>query len=134
MAIYEPPKRSAAGGIISSSGDALMSTGGAMALAGAAGAGIGAIPGLVVAGAGAIGKVVGTIMSGNQEKKQEAYEAAYQNQVVAEENLLSQKQTNESLMAQLGGKMPGVNSSVQAINNYMTPSGGGTGIINKRLI
>jgi len=127
MAIYEPPKQTAAGGILKSSGQAAMSIGGTLAATGA-----GAVPGAIVAAVGGVASLVGGIIEGKQNERNENYQAAYQNQLTAENNLAIQKYNTEQAM--MLATQAGINSSVKAINNYITPSGGGTGIINQRLV
>lgn len=128
MAIYQPPKQSSLGGILQSSGDGAMAIGAGMAVTG-----IGTLPGLAIAGAGAIAKFAGTVISGNQDKRNEAYQVKYQNRVQGEENLYASAQSINNQNAANYNQV-GINSSLKAINNYITPQAGGTGIVNQRLV
>ena len=76
MAIYQPPKQSATGGIMTGVGGGMMGVGGALTATGA-----GAVVGIPLMAAGAIASVEGTIMDGEQKKKSAEYEAKYANQV-----------------------------------------------------
>lgn len=132
MAIYNPPKQSSAGGILSATGDALISTGGVIGVAGAAAGGTGLVAGAIVAGAGAIAKGIGGLVSAGNQRKQDEYEAHYQNMLQGESNLRQFKQNSENAMALQGSSA--INQSINNINAYMTPSSSGTGLVSKRLI
>ncbi len=139
MAIYQPPKpkQSSLGGILQATGEGMTTVGSGLAIAGLPAGGIGAVPGLIVAGVGAIAKTAGTIISGNQDarnKENEAqYAKQYANRVQGEKNLnISAEGINNQNAANYN--QMGINSSVKAINNYITPPAGGTGIVNQRLV
>lgn len=138
MAIYQPPKQSAAGGVMSGVGSGMMAVGGTMAMAGVAAGGVGAIPGLAVAGVGALLNVAGTIVDGSGKKKAADYEANYANQVQGEQNLQTSYMNNLN-QSKANYNQQGVNQSLKAINNMISPSSnvpsnGGTGLSNNRLI
>ena len=133
MAIYQPPKQSATGGIMSGVGSGMMAVGGTMAVTG-----VGTVPGLVVAGAGALLNVAGTIVDGSGKKKAADYEANYANQVQGEQNLQTSYMNNLN-QSKANYNQQGVNQSLKAINNMISPSSsvpsnGGTGLSNNRLI
>lgn len=133
MAIYQPPKQSSLGGILQATGEGMTSIGSGMAIAGLPAGGIGAAPGLVVAGVGAIAKFAGTIISGDRDTRNKDYETQYANRVQGEQNLNISAQGINNQNAANYNQM-GINSSVKAINNYITPPAGGTGIVNQRLV
>ena len=133
MAIYQPPKQSATGGIMSGVGSGMMAVGGTMAVTG-----VGAVPGLVVAGVGALLNVAGTIVDGSGKKKAAEYEANYANQVQGEQNLQT-SYINNLNQSRANYNQQGVNQSLKAINNMISPSSnvpsnGGTGLSSNRLI
>ena len=133
MAIYQPPKQSAAGGVMSGVGSGMMAVGGTLAATG-----VGAIPGLAVAGVGALLNVAGTIVDGSGKKKAADYEANYANQVQGEQNLQT-SYINNLNQSRANYNQQGVNQSLKAINNMISPSSnvpsnGGTGLSNNRLI
>ena len=72
MAIYSPPKESNLGSIMSTSGNAAMAVGGTLAATG-----IGVIPGLVMAGVGAVGSIAGNIIDSSSKLKKSNYEEQY---------------------------------------------------------
>lgn len=132
MAIYNPPKQSSTGGILSATGDALISAGGIIGVTGAAAGGTGLVAGAVVSGVGAITKGIGSLVSSGEQRKQDEYEARYQSLLQGESNLRQFKQNSENTMALQGSSV--INQSINNINAYMTPSGSGTGLVSKRLI
>ena len=133
MAIYQPPKQSATGGIMTGVGGGMMGVGGALTATGA-----GAVVGIPLMAAGAIASVAGTIMDGEQKKKAAEYEANYANQVQGEQNLQT-SYINNLNQSRANYNQQGVNQSLKAINNMISPSSnvpsnGGTGLSNNRLI
>ena len=133
MAIYQPPKQSATGGIMTGVGGGMMGVGGALTATGA-----GAVVGIPLMAAGAIASVAGTIMDGEQKKKAVEYEANYANQVQGEQNLQT-SYINNLNQSRANYNQQGVNQSLKAINNMISPSSsvpsnGGTGLSNNRLI
>ena len=133
MAIYQPPKQSATGGIMTGVGGGMMGVGGALTATGA-----GAVVGIPLMAAGAIASVAGTIMDGEQKKKAAEYEANYANQVQGEQNLQT-SYINNLNQSKANYNQQGVNQSLKAINNMISPSSsvpsnGGTGLSNNRLI
>ena len=133
MAIYQPPKQSATGGIMTGVGGGMMGVGGALTVTGA-----GAVVGIPLMAAGAIASVAGTIMDGEQKKKAAEYEANYANQVQGEQNLQT-SYINNLNQSRANYNQQGVNQSLKAINNMISPSSnvpsnGGTGLSNNRLI
>ena len=133
MAIYQPPKQSATGGIMSGVGGGMMGVGGALTATGA-----GAVVGIPLMAAGAIASVAGTIMDGEQKKKAAEYEANYANQVQGEQNLQT-SYINNLNQSRANYNQQGVNQSLKAINNMISPSSnvptnGGTGLSSNRLI
>ena len=133
MAIYQPPKQSATGGIMTGVGGGMMGVGGALTATGA-----GAVVGIPLMAAGAIASVAGTIMDGEQKKKAAEYEANYANQVQGEQNLQT-SYINNLNQSKANYNQQGVNQSLKAINNMISPSSnvpsnGGTGLSSNRLI
>lgn len=134
MAIYQPPKQSSTGGVMSGIGSGMASAGGIMATTG-----IGAPIGLAVAGIGSLLNVTGNIVDGNNKKKLEEYEVNYANEVQGEKNINTSYQNNLQ-QSRNNYTQSGVNSSLAAINGMLNPassnipSNGGTGFNNKRLI
>ena len=133
MAIYQPPKQTATGGIMSGVGSGMMGVGGALTATGA-----GAVVGIPLMAAGAIASVAGTIISGNQEKKAADYEYDYANKVQGEQNLQTAYMNNMN-QSKANYNQQGVNQSLKAINGMISPSSnvpsnGGTGFSNNRLI
>ena len=127
MPIYQPPKQSSTGSIVTGIGGA------AMSLAPLTGP---AAP-FVMAG-GAIASVVGTLINGDNAKKSSDYETKYANSVIGENNIRSSYQNNLN-QSRNNYTSQGVSSSLNAINEMINPSSnvpsnGGTGISNQRLI
>lgn len=129
MAIYEPPKQTSLGATLNAAGDVAVSAGGLIGTA-TGFTGVGAIAGGVVAGLGAVAKLAGTIVSGNQEKALNEYNNMYNMRVQGEESLAIHKANNE----QYAGLSSGVGASLSQIQAYIEPQSGGTGLINQRLI
>lgn len=133
MAIYQPPKQSATGGIMTGVGSGMMGVGGALTATGA-----GAVVGIPLMAAGAIASVAGTIMDGEQKKKAANYEYDFANRVQGEQNLQTSYMNNLN-QSKANYNQQGVNQSLKSINNMINPtsnvpSNGGTGLINNRLI
>jgi hypothetical protein len=135
MAIYNPPKQTATGGIMSGVGTGLMTAGGAMTLATG---GLGGAVGIPLMALGALTSVAGTIINGNQTERANNYEVQYANQLQGEKN---QKiaYSNNLNQSRANYTPQGVNASMKAINDMISPSSnvpsnGGTGFSNQRLI
>ena len=135
MAIYSPPKESNLGSIMSTSGNAAMAVGGTLAATG-----IGAIPGLVIAGVGALGSIAGNIIDSSSKAKRSNYEEQYK-ALVQGENNLNTSIYNNSLNKDAYNKA-GINSSIKNINQMLEPmsakskvaGNAGTSIIDNRLV
>ena len=123
MAIYNPPKQTATGGIMSGVGSGLLTAGGAMTLATG---GLGGAVGIPLMAAGAIASVAGTIINGNQEEKAKNYEVKYANQVQGEKNNKI-SYANSLQQSKANYNTSSVNNSLQAIQEM-------TGFNNNRLI
>ena len=135
MAIYNPPKQTATGGIMSGVGTGLMTAGGAMTLATG---GLGGAVGIPLMALGALTSVAGTIINGNETEKANNYEVKYVNQLQGEKN---QKiaYSNNLNQSRANYTPQRVNASMKAINDMISPSSnvpsnGGTGFSNQRLI
>lgn len=135
MAIYSPPKQNNLGSIMSSTGNAAMAVGGTLAATG-----VGTIPGLIIAGAGAISSVAGNIIDSSSKLKAQKYEEQYK-ALVEGENNLNTSIYNNSLNKDAYNKS-GINSSIKNINQMLEPESikskvagnAGTSIIDNRLI
>lgn len=133
MAIYQPPKQTATGGIMTGVGSGIMGVGGALTATGA-----GAVVGIPLMAAGAIASVAGTIIDGEQKKKAANYEYDFANRIQGEQNLQTSYMNNLN-QSKANYNQQGVNQSLKAINNMISPSSnvpsnGGTGLSNNRLI
>ena len=133
MAVYQPPKRNSTGDALSAGGSGLMTLGGTLAATG-----VGAVPGAIIAGIGGIASLFGAGAKKKEEERQRKYQENYENQVVGEQNqqvaAQSVLQQNRTMYTQ-----EGVSQSLKSINQMINPSnsvpsGGGTGIINQRLM
>ena len=135
MAIYSPPKQNNLGSIMSSTGNAAMSVGGTLAATG-----VGTIPGLVIAGVGAVSSVAGNIIDSSSKLKAQNYEEQYK-ALVEGENNLNTSIYNNSLNKDAYNKA-GINSSIKNINQMLEPmsakskvsGNAGTSIIDNRLV
>lgn len=135
MAIYSPPKQSNLGSIMSTSGNAAMAIGGTLTATG-----VGAIPGLIVAGVGALSSVAGNIIDSSSKLKSQKYEEQYR-ALVEGENNLNTSIYNNSLNKDAYNKA-GINSSIKSINQMLEPTSAkskvannaGTSIIDNRLV
>lgn len=140
MAIYQPPKKSNTGDVLSGIGTGLTGVGstmagigGAMSLTGAgAVAGVPlAIAGAVTAGVGALTNVVGSVVNSGQERKAAMYENKYNTIVEGEQN---QQQSAENVQNMYKFNQSGVSGSVKAINEMINPTTSNKGIASNRLI
>lgn len=133
MAIYEPPKKTATGGIMTGAGAGMMAIGGGLTTTG-----VGAAVGIPLMAVGALTSVAGTIINGNQEERSQKYEAQYANRIQGENNLQASYQNNLQ-QGRASYTQSGVSSSIAAINGMLNPassnipSNGGTGFSNQRL-
>ena len=135
MAIYSPPKQSNLGSIMSSTGNAAMAVGRTLAATG-----VGTIPGLIIAGVGALSSVAGNIIDSSSKLKAQNYEEQYK-ALVEGENNLNTSIYNNSLNKDAYNKA-GINSSIKSINQMLEPTSAkskvagnaGTSIIDNRLI
>lgn len=134
MAIYNPPKTNSTGSILSASGDLALSGAGILAATG-----VGAPIALAVGAVGALAKGAGVIMGISETNKVNEYNSKYKAIVEGENNANTSAYNN--LQAMKSSYISNnVNSSLKAINKMLEPTaprvpqGGGTGIINNRLI
>lgn len=127
MAIYNPPKRNMIGAGLSTVGSGAMGAAGILAASG-----VGTAVSVPIAAVGALASGIGTILNASNDKKAMAYDTKYQNQLNAEQNLLDAKTSNNNNRTSFGQNS--IKSNISTISSYVTPQGGGTGIINQRLV
>ena len=114
--LYQPPKQSNAGTIISGAGDLMMSAGGIATATGA-----GAPIGLALAGVGAIAKVTGSIIDGTNQNKMKDYNELYAKVQQGEQNAATNAFNNFQAYKQ-GFVSNAVNSSIKNINQMIEPT------------
>ena len=114
--LYQPPKQSNAGTIISGAGDLMMSAGGIATATGAA-----APIGLALAGVGTIAKVTGSIIDGANQNKIKDYNELYAKVQQGEQNAATNAFNNFQAYKQ-SFVSNAVNSSIKNINQMIEPT------------